>query len=57
MDKTILITFPCSLGELFNKVKSAIEREDMDKFEICTCGYDGNGDALFVTQDYSSKKQ
>ena len=57
MNKTILITFLYTLGELYNSVKSAIENDKMDKYEICTCGYDGNGDAIFVTQDYSSKRR
>lgn len=57
MNKTILITFPCTLGELYNSVKSAIENDKMDKCEICTCGYDGNGDVIFVTQDYSLSKK
>lgn len=57
MGKMIFITFPCTLGELYNSVKSAIENGKMDKCEICTCGYDGNGDAIFITQDYSSKRQ
>ena len=57
MDKTTLITFPCTLGELYNSVKSSIENDKLDKYEICTCGYDGNGDAIFVTQDYSSSKK
>lgn len=53
MDKTILITFPCKLGELFNAVKSAIEEKNVDKDEICTCGYDGDGDSIFITGDYN----
>lgn len=56
MDKTILITLPCTLGELYSSVKSAIENDKMDKCEICTCGYDGCGDAIFITHDYSSSK-
>ena len=31
MDKTIFITFPCTLGEFYNSVKSAIENDKMDK--------------------------
>lgn len=57
MDKSILITFSCTLGELYNTIKSAIENDKMDKCEICTSGYDGNGDAIFITHDYSSSKK
>lgn len=57
MDKSILITFPCTLGQLYNTIKSAIESGKIDRYEICTCGYDGNRDAIFVTNDYSSSKK
>lgn len=55
MDKKILITFPCSLGELLDKAKQAVDNDRIDRCEICTCGYDGDGDAIFVTHDYKKE--
>lgn len=55
MDKKILITFPCSLGELLDKAKQAVDNDRIDSCEICTCGYDGDGDAIFVAQDYKKE--
>ena len=54
MEKKLLITFPCKVGELLDKIQSAVA-DGLDKHEICTCGYDGNGDCVFITQDYLPK--
>lgn len=54
MEHKLLITFPCTAGQLLDKIQSAVA-DGLDKHEICTAGYDGDGDAIFVTQDYLPK--
>ena len=54
MEHKLLITFPCTAGQLLDKIQSAVA-DGLDTHEICTAGYDGNGDAIFVTQDYLPK--
>ena len=54
MEKKLLITFPCTVGELLDKIQSAVA-DGLDKHEICMARYDGDGDAIFVTQDYLPK--
>ena len=56
MEHKLLITFPCKVGELLDKIQSAVA-DELDKHEICTAGYDGDGDAIFVTQDYLPKSK
>ena len=56
MERKILITFPCTAGQLLDKIQAAVAN-GLDKHEICTAGYDGNGDCIFVTQDYLPKQK
>ena len=54
MEHKLLITFPCTAGQLLDKIQSAVA-DGLDKHEICTARYYGDGDAIFVTQDYLPK--
>ena len=51
----ILITFPCKVGELLDRLNSVVS-DGIDKDEICTAGYDLDGDCIFVTQDYPNNQ-
>lgn len=42
MEKKLLITLPCNILELANKLKM------FDRHDVVVCQYDGDGDSLYV---------
>ena len=42
MPKKLLITLPCNIMELSNKIKL------FDRHDVVVCNYDGDGDSLYV---------
>lgn len=42
MDDKLLITLPCSIRELKDKL------EQFDTYDVVVCRYDGDGDSLYV---------
>ena len=42
MEKKLLITLPCNIMELANKIKM------FDRHDVVVCQYDGDGDSLYI---------
>lgn len=45
MEKKLLITLPCNILELANKLKM------FDRHDVVVCQYDGDGDSLYVNMN------